>query len=70
MMDLIMDNMLTQQITGNTRIREDKPSSLDFVFMRNSHDIKNVKCLYHLGKGDPIVIEIETSSGKVYMWSR
>lgn len=60
LMDLVINNMLTQQIRGNTRDGgEDKPPILDLVFTRKPNDIQNVKCRCLLVNRDRMTSEME-----------
>ena len=62
LMELVMENTLTQIIKEKTRIRgEDEPSRLDLVFTKDPNDIKNVAYRCPLGKSDHLVIEMEVS---------
>ena len=67
-LDLMMENMMTQQIKENTRYRgEDEPARLDLVLTRHLQLNDDIKYMCPLGKSDhvTIVVNIEGSRGKM-----
>ena len=67
-LDLMMENMLTQEVKEDTRYRgEDEPARLDLVLTRKLQLKDDIKYMCPLGKSDHVtmVVNIEGSSGKM-----
>ena len=67
-LDLMMENMMTQEIKENTRYRgDDAPALLDLVLTRHLQLNDDIKYMCPLGKSDhvTIAVDIEGSRGKM-----
>lgn len=55
LLEIMMENIMTQWVTENTRFRgSDEPSRLDLVFSRGTDEISSVKYVSPLGKSDHV----------------
>ena len=66
LLNLVMENTMTQWITEATRYRgEDEPSRLDLVFSKEPEVIETVRYKTPLGKSDHILLEYEVITDKM-----
>lgn len=66
LLNLVMENTMTQWITKTTRHRgEDEPSRLDLIITREPEVIDKVLYKAPIGKSDHVLVEFEVSTGEV-----
>ena len=67
LLELAMDNLMTQWVTEKTRYRgDDEPSRLDLVFSKEVDVIKDISYISPLGKSDHVLIEMEIENTGSY----
>ena len=59
-LNLMMENMMTQRVKENTRVRgDDEPSQLDLILTRDVQISEDIQCKCPFGKSDHVIMEFE-----------
>ncbi len=58
LLDLAVENFLTQWVTDDTRFRENEaPSRLNLIFTKEQEIVEDLKCINPIGKSDHVLIQ-------------